>query len=181
MLFSEEIRAAGDEFVQKALGGRGYVAAHCRRTDFLRVRTKTTPGPEAIAAKLNAALAESGLSQVFVATDAPSELREELQRLVKGQVRFYDAASDAKSFEHPGKQAAVEVWVAARADFFVGTQESRFTMSIQLERGFLGKPKHTSEQEFCKTFDDSGEAKPCVAPNYRQPARPGAHQGAIAR
>ena len=57
-------------------------------------------------------------------------------------------------------QAMVETWIAARADFFVGTVESRpkayrfflavicrFTMSIQLERSFLGKPHRSSQED----------------------------------
>jgi len=176
MLWSEEIRRHGDDFLASALGGQKYLAAHCRRTDFLRVRTKTTPSADVVAAKLNAALAETGLKQVFVATDAPTDLREDLQRQVKAAVHFYDGASGAAAFEHPGKQAAVELWIAARAEYFIGTIESRFTMWIQLERGFLGKPKEASEQEFCKSYKDPKEK--CIAPQYRHPGRPGAHRQA---
>lgn len=175
MLFSEEIRGAGDEFILSAFGGRKYLAAHCRRTDFLKVRQKTTPSADVIAARINVVLAETGIDQVFIATDAPSDLREDLQRQVKATVRFY-AGNGARSFAHPGKQAAAEIWIAARADFFIGTIESRFTMWIQLERGFLGKPKETSEQEFCKEYKD--ENQKCIAPHYRQPGRPGAHREA---
>merc|ERR1719253_1583508 len=143
MLFSAEIRTIADNFVTSKLDGGRYISAHCRRTDFLNAHEQTTPGNSAVAAKLNAVLAESGVSKVFVATDAPDELREDLRKSVKGDVFFIDEAG--ASFEHPGKQAAVEMWIAARAEIFIGTQESRFTSSIQLERGFLGKPKHTSE------------------------------------
>jgi hypothetical protein len=119
-------------------------------------------------------LKELQLDQVFVATDAPNDLRADLQRQVNGAVHFFDGASGAASFEHPGKQAAAELWIAARADFFIGTIESRFTMWIQLERGFLGKPKATSEQEFCKNYKDNSQK--CIAPHYRQPGRAGAHR-----
>ncbi|CAE7931948.1 selO [Symbiodinium necroappetens] len=60
--------------------------------------------------------------------------------------------------------AIVETWIAARADFFVGTIESRFTMSIQLERSFLGKPHRSSEQEFCKEYK---RFKPQLKPRER--------------
>lgn len=43
MLFSAEIRDSADAFAAGALWGRPYLAAHCRRTDFLRVRRRTTP------------------------------------------------------------------------------------------------------------------------------------------
>jgi len=176
MLFSAEIRTIADNFVTSKLDGGRYISAHCRRTDFLNAHEKTTPGNSAVAAKLNAVLAESGVSKVFVATDAPDELREDLRKSVKGDVFFIDEAG--ASFEHPGKQAAVEMWIAARAEFFIGTQESRFTSSIQLERGFLGKPKHTSEQEFCKSFDKEKSGKPCINPAHRHVGRKGAHREA---
>uniref|UniRef100_A0A7S1QYH1 GDP-fucose protein O-fucosyltransferase 2 n=1 Tax=Alexandrium catenella TaxID=2925 RepID=A0A7S1QYH1_ALECA len=177
MLFSKEIRGHGDDFIKNAMGGEKYLAAHCRRTDFLRVRTKTTPSADVIAGKLNVLMEETGIKQVFVATDAPTDLREDLQRQVKGTVRFYDGISGAVTFDHPGKQAAVEIWIAARADFFIGTIESRFTMWIQLERGFLGKARASSEQEFCKDYS-KGPSQKCVAPHYRQPTRKGAHREA---
>lgn len=176
MLFSEQIRAHGEEFIRSVLGGRPYISAHCRRTDFVRVRAKTTADPGELAKKLNVELERSGIDQVFVATDAPDDLREDLRALVNGKVHFFDKFAPGVSLEHPGKLAAVEMWIAARAEFFVGTRESRFTAHIQLERGFLGKPRGSSEQEFCKV---SGGA-PCVAPEYRHPGRRGEHRDAYA-
>lgn len=126
-----------------------------------------------IALKLNEVLEQEGLKQVFIATDAPDDLRAALQDQVHGVVVFYDKKSGAKQFDHKGKQAIVETWIAARADFFVGTIESRFTMSIQLERSFLGKPHRSSEQEFCKEYKRS---KPCLAPSYRHTPHRGAHR-----
>jgi len=171
MLFSTEIRERAEHFRAGTLEGRPYLAAHCRRTDFLKARAKSTPSAEAIAGRLNALLSETGLDQVFVATDAPDDLRRDLQREVQGAVHFFDSGA----FDHPGKQAAAESWIAARADFFIGTIESRFTMSIELERGFLGKLTATSEQEFCKEFLGKDQKK-CVAPAYRHPTRRGAHR-----
>lgn len=176
MLFSDEIRSIGDNLIASMLDGGRYISAHCRRTDFLNAHEKTTPGASAVAAKLNAELEKSGFNKVFVATDAPSDLQDDLRKSVKGKVFFIDEAG--VSFEHPGKQAAVEMWIAARAEIFIGTQESRFTAAIQLERGFLGKPKHTSEQEFCQSFEKEKTGKPCINPAHRHPARKGAHREA---
>merc|ERR1712014_505910 len=103
--------------------------------------------------------------QVFVATDAQDDLRKDLLAKVKGKVHFYDDASGANTFAHPGKKAAVEMWIASRATHFIGSQESRFTMWIQLERSFLGKSVESTEEEFCKTLSDS--KKKCTAPRYR--------------
>lgn len=173
MLFAADLRAHADEFIRNAFQGEGYLSAHCRRTDFLRAQEKTTPDVSNIALKLNEVLEQEGLKQVFIATDAPDDLRAALQDQVHGVVVFYDKKSGAKQFDHKGKQAIVETWIAARADFFVGTIESRFTMSIQLERSFLGKPHRSSEQEFCKEYKRS---KPCLAPSYRHTPHRGAHR-----
>jgi len=176
MLFAKEIRERADEFISSQLGGRPYIAAHCRRTDFLRVRKKTTPDASNIAAKLNALLKEQGMDQIFVATDAPNDLKKDLEAKVNGTVHFF---TPSKPFDHPGKQTCAEMWIAARADFFIGTIESRVTMHIQLERGFLGKPRATSEQEFCKTFEnEKGVVKPCGSHAYRHPAGKGRYRGA---
>lgn len=174
MLFAPDLRDHAERFIQNAFKGQKYMAAHCRRTDFLRAREKTTPDVSNIAMKLNEVLEQEGLTQVFIATDAQDDLRSALQKEVKGTVVFYDTAHGAIQFDHKGKQAIVETWIAARADFFVGTIESRFTMSIQLERSFLGKPRRTSEQEFCKVYTPG--SKPCLAPTYRHTSRSGAHR-----
>merc|ERR1712070_108474 len=99
-----------------------------------------------------------GLTKGFIATDAPGDIREDLRKQLKATVLVFDETGI--SFDHPGKQAAAEMWIAARADYFVGTHESRFTSAIQLERGFLGKNPKTSEQEFCKSFEEGKKAKP---------------------
>eukprot|EP00439_Symbiodinium_sp_Y106_P046551 s5758_g5.t3 len=89
---------------------------------------------------------------------------------VRGLRRLSSAnkPGQADSLLTGGVNAIVETWIAARADFFVGTIESRFTMSIQLERSFLGKPHRTSEQEFCKEYK---RGKSCLAPSYRHTPR----------
>ncbi|CAK0807914.1 unnamed protein product, partial [Prorocentrum cordatum] len=151
MLFAKPIRAAGEEFMRAQLGGGSFLAAHCRRTDFLSAHAKTTPGPAAIAEQINAILLEQDLGAVFVATDAPEDLSGELRGRIDAPVVFLrDVPSVAAGLGHPGKVAAVEMWVAARAAFFVGTSESRFTAHIQLERGWLGKARATSERVLCK-------------------------------
>merc|ERR1712203_290299 len=101
-----------------------------------------TPGVEAIGKQIEAALKRLGLERVFVATDAPDDLRSSLRSRLKGAVRFLDDAPDIlkRLGDHNGKRAVVDMWLAARAKYFIGTQESRFTMHIELERGWLGKP-----------------------------------------
>jgi peptide-O-fucosyltransferase len=185
MYFAEPLRLAGDEFIKSTLGGNPYLAVHCRRTDFLQARTATTPGLKATVAQINALLREQGLEQVFISTDAPGELRPSFKEQITGSVHFIDDYPDiSRRFAHPGKKAIVEMWIAARADVFLGTQNSRFTMHIQLERGWLGKSEETSSRELCKSAGASSDRRissardsivpKCTAPNYRHSSRKGA-------
>lgn len=164
----------------RVMASRPFLAVHCRRTDFLHARKKTTPGPEAIGAQIAAALTEFGFNQVFVATDAPDELRDVLRSSVKqGSVRFLQDDPDLASVYgkgggqewHEGELALIEMWIAARATAFIGTQESRFTMHIQLERSWLGKKTKLSITEFCKEFNGT----PCKSPYWRSSERKGVH------
>lgn len=188
MYFSEPLRLAGDEFIQSHIHGHRYLAVHCRRTDFLKARTATTPGVKATALQINALLREQGLDQTFISTDAPDELRATFKEQIIGEVHFLDEAPDiATRFTHPGKKAIVEMWIAGRADVFLGTQNSRFTMHIQLERSWLGKTVESSSRELCKTAGTSTDRRissardsdvpKCIAPKYRH-ARKGARHAA---
>lgn len=134
---------------------------------------------EGVAAKLMAAAKEQSVDRVFIATDGDESEKTKLRDAMKGSlaVHFYDKKSGGSVYvadNHPGKQAAVETWICARADFFVGTADSRFTSAIQLERGFLDKKKETSEQEFCKEAENV--EKVCKSPHYRHPGRKGTHR-----
>ena len=42
------------------------------------------------------------------------------------------------------------MWIAARAQKFIGTRESRFTAAIQLERAFLGWSWASSQEQLCE-------------------------------
>jgi len=170
MLFAKPIRQAGEDFIISRIGGARYISAHCRRGDFLRARSTTTPDVNAIGEQLNLVLKERAANHVFIATDAPDDLRIGLEGIVKGRIHFLgDASGILERFEHPGQRAAVEMWVAARSNFFVGTHESRFSLHVQLERGWLGQPRETSEREFCKTITKA----PCTAPSYIHTGRVG--------
>eukprot|EP00435_Cladocopium_sp_Y103_P026778 s2517_g6.t1 len=155
MLFAKPIRDAGERYMQDVLQSKPFLAVHCRRTDFLRAREATTPSVEAVAEQLELALADFGLEQVYVATDAPDDLREILRSQVRtGRIFFLEDLSDfgpaAAGSRLEGELAAIEMWIAARATAFIGTQESRFTMHIQTERSWLGKSFETSNREPCR-------------------------------
>ncbi|CAD7955497.1 unnamed protein product [Amoebophrya sp. A25] len=146
VVFKKDLRRMGEKFMTEQFGGTKFIAAHCRRSDFLRVRTRTTPeGWESIIKQLRKLQKETGLKKIFIATDASEDEKAAALKLMPELVF-------APQFDpQPGRQSIVEMWVAARADFFIGTQESRFTGAIQLERSFLGKTHKKSNREFAKS------------------------------
>ncbi|PFH38393.1 hypothetical protein BESB_007350 [Besnoitia besnoiti] len=50
---------------------------------------------------------------------------------------------------HPGVSALIEVWIAARAIYFIGTKDSRFSQAIRWERIMLGQTHDSSVEVFC--------------------------------
>ncbi|KFG51640.1 GDP-fucose protein O-fucosyltransferase [Toxoplasma gondii p89] len=50
---------------------------------------------------------------------------------------------------HPGITALIEVWIAARAAYFIGTKDSRFSQAIRWERHLMGHPLDSSLEVFC--------------------------------
>jgi len=171
MLFAQPIRDAGERYIREILQSKPFLAVHCRRTDFLHAREATTPSVEAIVDQLELALRDFDLHQVYVATDAPDDLKDILKAKVRtGGVFFLDdmdLKADSSLLE--GELAAIEMWIAARATAFIGTQESRFTMHIQLERSWLGKAFETSNRELCKSL----ASRRCMSPYYKAAGRRG--------
>ncbi|CAL1130143.1 unnamed protein product [Cladocopium goreaui] len=95
MLFAKPIRDMGERYMQEVLQSKPFLAVHCRRTDFLRAREATTPSVEAVAEQLELALADFGLQQVYIATDAPDDLREVLRSQVRtGRIFFLEDLND---------------------------------------------------------------------------------------
>lgn len=171
MLFAKPLRDLGERYMRDVLQSKPFLAVHCRRTDFLKVREATTPSVEAVVEQLELALADFNLDQVYVATDAPNDLRDNLKSGVRtGEVFFLEDFRDADlSGLLEGELAAIEMWIAARATAFIGTQESRFTMHIQTERSWLGKNFGSSNREFCKSL----ASRRCVSPYFKTNGRRG--------
>eukprot|EP00397_Hematodinium_sp_SG-2012_P004691 GEMP01004704.1.p1 GENE.GEMP01004704.1~~GEMP01004704.1.p1 ORF type:complete len:969 (+),score=261.57 GEMP01004704.1:492-3398(+) len=162
MFYSEQLRGIGDKFIEDKLNNEKYVSSHLRRNDFLRVRTDTTPATfDGPVKRLKAVMKKRGIKHAFIATDASAEEKADILALMP-EVHFFE-----EKLDHPNDNAIVESWIAVRGDYFIGSIESRFTSSIQLERGFFGHDKKTSEEEFCKT------GKGCKSPSYRHPPRQG--------
>lgn len=159
-----------------------FLAAHLRRGDFTKVRGKTTPELAQAALQIARTVVRDGLTgRVFIATDMNPEERKKFEDLLEfasdGTIEAVFGGTGGTGpekplFQHPGKQALAEIWVAARAAQFIGTQESRFSSAIQLERSFLHQPVETSEQEFCK------EAVDCGFPETEKSVYPPVHKKA---
>jgi len=164
MFYKDQLRKIGDDLITEKFKDQPYLSCHLRRTDFLRARKDTTPinfkGP---VDRIKEVMEERGLKHVFIATDASKEEKEEIRELLPHAVFF------EQKLEHVNFNPIVESWIAIRGEYFIGTIESRFTMSIQLERSFYGHSIDTSSEEFCgpKREGKNKDSKMCTAPNYR--------------
>jgi len=137
-------RMVADKFVSWNLE-RPYLAAHVRRADFASYAHPDTTPDILIAAKTLINLRERfGMKSIFIATDATNEEKKKLEELVGGVVMF------KQNLGHPGENAVVEQWICTTSDLFVGTQVSRFTLSIQEERDLLGIDPRRTWNHFCK-------------------------------
>jgi len=175
MFYTDKLREIGDDFITEKFMDQPYLSCHLRRTDFLRARKDTTPEnfTEPMH-RVKEVMEERGLKHVFIATDASEKEKDELRELVP-EVVFFE-----QKLDHINFNPIVESWIAVRGNYFIGTIESRFTMSIQLERSFYGHNRSTSFEEFCGPKKDEKkmkDSKTCVAPSYRHSDREGVREG----
>lgn len=83
---------------------------------------------------------------------------------------------------HPGIAALIETWIASRASYFIGTQNSRFSQAIRWERILNGFTHTTTLEAFClsgtdaaegtdkrKEAQENGEKKKCFAVKSHDP------------
>ncbi|XP_069692474.1 GDP-fucose protein O-fucosyltransferase 2 [Periplaneta americana] len=130
--------------------GGPYLCVHMRRKDFLLGRPKHVPSIAGAATQLRQRLKELGLTTVFVATDAPDEEFEELQRhLSSFQVLRYTPAQVVKETYKDGGVAIIEQIICSHARFFIGTYESTFSFRIQEEREIMGFPEARTFNRLC--------------------------------
>eukprot|EP00750_Incisomonas_marina_P007592 INCI15007.3.p3 GENE.INCI15007.3~~INCI15007.3.p3 ORF type:complete len:132 (-),score=26.85 INCI15007.3:72-467(-) len=88
-----------------------------------------------------------GAKAIFVCTDGSAEEKETLrQNLAPVAVHFLE-----EDLGHPGVNAITEQWIAARANRFIGTAESRYTLQIMEERDLLGVPEELTWRHFHKS------------------------------
>jgi peptide-O-fucosyltransferase len=162
--YSMEILEAAGDFISKMpvqmhgeQGTKTFVAAHLRRNDFAKAHTDTYCTVSEIATALADALGTSGLSTLFIASDATetelanivSQVQNKYQQTVCAVPSVGDACPPLKVFSYnpeaygfgkkPKKMnamqlALVEQAIAAQAARFIGTHHSTFSMEIHFER-----------------------------------------------
>lgn len=128
---------------RRALGG-DFICAHWRRRDFVRAHGKELPSIEGTAKQLNELLEKTGVSKIFLATDAPQSEFMLLSKLLAAPVfRF----SDPKL--HDGAVAIIDQWICAHARLFIGSHLSTFSYRIQEDREILGFPVNATFNRLC--------------------------------
>ncbi|VDL80030.1 unnamed protein product [Nippostrongylus brasiliensis] len=140
---------------RNAVGG-DFLCVHWRRRDFLRAHGKELPSIDGTAKQVTDLLKRTGVSSVFLATDAPQSEVDQLAKLLPVPVfRFEDSKlSD-------GAVAIVDQWICAHARYFIGSHVSTFSYRIQEDREILGFPVNSTFNRLC----------PDDVPDCEQPAK----------
>eukprot|EP00927_Polykrikos_kofoidii_P069996 TRINITY_DN6578_c0_g1_i1.p1 TRINITY_DN6578_c0_g1~~TRINITY_DN6578_c0_g1_i1.p1 ORF type:complete len:653 (+),score=104.47 TRINITY_DN6578_c0_g1_i1:137-2095(+) len=142
-------------FVKKTLGPLPFLAVHIRRNDFVASHPDWTPSAAAAAARINHILRQSKLEQVFVATDARADFREELRRLVKAPLYYFASDDGAPEINHRGREDVILMQVLVKGRHFIGTAKCHFSSAVLRER-----EKSTSEV-FCRNLSDKSANHRC--------------------
>ncbi|XP_019630147.1 PREDICTED: GDP-fucose protein O-fucosyltransferase 2-like [Branchiostoma belcheri] len=186
MRFSKELRFVGNEFRRKYLNstdkddktimwedwrtfkpavgsakGGPYLAVHLRRGDFARSHTKNVPSLQGAAKQINLIMQEQKLEKVYLATDANDQEVKEIQKTVKGLVRFKPTKEQLNKYKDGGI-AIIDQWICAHARYFIGTALSTFSFRIHEERTILGFEPKTTYNRLCA---DNQSEKECEQPS----------------
>ncbi|XP_028163548.1 GDP-fucose protein O-fucosyltransferase 2-like [Ostrinia furnacalis] len=136
-----------------------YLAIHWRRKEFSCMLGKTNILPSVhetvqviIWVVENCKL---DINKVYIASDAEASELEALKgKLVAfgfETFEFNPSVQDMKDFKEGGI-AIIDHIICTHAAYFIGTQLSKFTETIQLDRDVLGFGKVTSYQMFCSAY-----------------------------
>merc|ERR1712232_490893 len=147
-------------FVERALGSLPFLGVYLRRNEFARNHPDQAPSANGATTRLNYILKKRGLEQVFVATDARPEFREEFRSLVRVPLYYFAVDDGAPELHHPGKDEVVCLYALAKAQHFIGTAEAAFSRVVRDERARLGLASKSSEV-FCSNITDDTAEKRC--------------------
>lgn len=154
------LASAARGFVERALGELPFLGVHLRRNEFVRQHPDQTPSASAAAARLNYILKKKSLEQVFVATDALPDFREELRRLVRAPLYYFAPDDGAPELNHKGKDEVVCLYTLGKAKHFIGTAGSSFSAVVRGERTRLGLAAKASEV-FCSGLTGDTAERRC--------------------
>ncbi|HZT75087.1 MAG TPA: hypothetical protein VFA27_00415 [Vicinamibacterales bacterium] len=145
MQFAAPLVREADRFVASAFGGAPYLAVHLRRGDFLATN-RPHPSLDDVVAQVRAAQRRTGLTRLFVATDA-SDADVAYLRARLTFTRYSPPAGLAMS---DGGVAILDQIVATRAAHFIGTEGSTFTRVIMEDREIAGRDPASTYDVLCK-------------------------------
>lgn len=141
------------QYVKKKHGdaiGGPYLAIHLRRRDFIFSHKKDIPSISGAASQINKALMNLNLSKVYIATDAPAEEIDQLEKNINmGEMYKYSPTEDVFKKYMDGGIAIIDQWICAHARFFIGTAASTFSFRIHEEREILGFTQNSTYNCFC--------------------------------
>ena len=194
MVYAKELREEGNRFMEKKFhytpdSGKGrqklltpgpFLAVHLRRADYHYARPNDIPSIEGAAQQLNKLKKETGLKDVFLASDADKKglhiilrvteyysyhsiERKLLKKLVKNVV-WYEP--EVHHLYGDGGVAIIDQWICAHASYFVGSYESTFSFRIREDRQLLGRTKEDTFNDICGVKDDENDPHSCEKPSH---------------
>ncbi|CAK8993999.1 unnamed protein product [Durusdinium trenchii] len=156
---SKALQDSARRFTDVALGSLPYLAVHLHRSV---VHKEATPSAAAAAARINRLLKKRKLEQVYVAGDVLEGFRTELRSMVKEALYFFSPDDGADRLPLRGQEELVELLLAAKAEYFIGTSGSSFSAAVRRQRKSAGLPAKTSEEVFCGNLTETEAARKCV-------------------
>jgi hypothetical protein len=160
--FAHRLTEEADRFIRATFGTAPYLAIHLRRGDFLRT-PRTHPTLDEVVEQLQALKKQTGVPQLFLATDSsPDEVAYLRQR-----VPFSTYAPLPGASYPDGVLAVFDQIIASRAAWFAGTAGSTFTTTILEEREILGRSPESTYNVLCAHTESVGgpSTYACPRPN----------------
>ena len=140
-----------DAFIATMPAAENYISIHLRRGDFARAHKEDYSTPEEVAAVLHPAMLKHATHVVFMATDGTlNEVSE-----VQAALRMYNPFAVILTYKdpsiignlRPAQVAAVDMIIAARSKYYIGTFSSYFSSLIHFDRKARGFAFNTMLQK----------------------------------
>ena len=162
------------------------------RQDYVRARPQAVPSLPEVVRQLLALQRQHNLERVFLASDSPVEgelsatlgfprqwrpaglsqpslfpptEKQLLQAQVPGLVFYVPQEGQLQKFGDGGI-AIIDQWIAAHANYFVGSKSSTFSFRIREDRQFMGFSQQSTFNELCWQGDGLEQREGCSTPTY---------------